>query len=97
MLGRVAASALIVLALLAGCGGSSTTAKHGRRVVLRPGPNAFANANVTLPQYGAIHKPTQAEVQAARTKLRSFVNAHCPCELEETANGGIRLLNEKHP
>jgi hypothetical protein len=95
MLGRLMACVVIASAL-AGCGGSSSEAKHGRRFVLRPGPNALAHVHVTLPQQGPTHPPTRAEVQAATAQFRSFVNAHCPCEFEETANE-IRLLNEKHP
>jgi hypothetical protein len=96
MLARIAACALFASALLAGCGGSSATAKHGRRLVLRPGPNGLAHVRATLPQQGVTHTPTKAEVQAATVTLRSFVNAHCPCDFEETASG-LRLLNEKHP
>jgi hypothetical protein len=95
MIARLVPCVLIASAVLTGCGASSPKAERGMRFVLRPGPDALADVRVTLPQQGPTHAPTQAEVRAASTKLRSFVNAHCPCELEETANG-VRLLEERH-
>ena len=95
MVHRFAVCALVASALLTGCGGGSNAAKHGERVVLRPGPNGLDDARVTLPQTGPKHTPTKAEVQAATAKLRSWVNAHCPCELERTATE-MRVLSEAH-
>jgi hypothetical protein len=100
MLSRFGASAIIASALLAGCGGggASTTATHGRRLVLRPGPNGLAHVHLTLRQTpSASHAPTKAEIRAANARFRAFVNKHCPCEVEQTAKGGIRLLTATHP
>jgi hypothetical protein len=96
MLGRFAVYVLMSSALLAGCGGASTTATHGRRVVLQPGPNALAHVRVTLPQTPPVHAPTKAEIRTATAQFRTFVNKHCPCELEQTAHG-IRVLSQAHP
>jgi hypothetical protein len=100
MLSRFGASAIIASALLAGCGGGASTtathATHGRRLVLRPGPNGLAHLHITLRQT-SVHAPTKAEIRAANAQVRAFVNKHCPCEVEQTAHGGIRLLTATHP
>jgi hypothetical protein len=98
MVHRFAVCALVASALLTGCGGASTTATHPRRLVLQPGPNALAHLHLTLRKTAAAsHAPTKAEIRAATARFRAFVNQHCPCEVEETAKGGIRLLTDKHP
>jgi hypothetical protein len=96
MLSRFGASAIIASALLAGCGGggASTTATHGRRLVLRPGPNGLDHVHLTLRQT-SVNAPTKAEIRTANNRFRAFVNRHCPCEVEQTASGGIRLLKEE--